>query len=132
MLVGADLRSALDIPNASLTKLFGDNIQASYVVIYVRTNPNDGQRMDGTPATYTGPVLCTNEATDNIFATTEATQIPNATNQPNAASVDILGAEESLHLQYRPNLQGGGTGPIEKRVCHTAAGNTDCFFIQPR
>src|SRR5262245_44138762 len=96
----ADLRSSLNIPNASLTKFFGDNIQASYIVIYVRANPNDGQRMDGTPAPYTGPILCTNEATENIFATTEATQIPNAARQPNATSVDILGGEEALHLQY--------------------------------
>jgi hypothetical protein len=107
-------------------------VQASYILIYVRQNPNDGQRLDGTPPTFTGPVLCINSDTESIDQTTETTAIPNSTNHPGVTSVDILGTEEALHLRYELNPPPGPGGDIEKRVCHTAATNTDCFFIQPK
>ena len=120
----ADLQSILNIP--TVNGLAGHQVHPSYIIIYNRQNPNDGQQI-GTTSTYTGPVLCINEDTDNVFPTSEGTQIPN---QPGAIAVDILGAEEALHLQYKSVLA-TGPGNTEKRVCHTVAGNTDCFLIQP-
>jgi hypothetical protein len=123
----ADLQSILDIP--TINGLFNHQVVPSYIIIYNRQNPNEGQKI-GTTSTYTGPVLCINSDTENVVPTSEGTLIPNATNQPGVPAVNILGAEEVLHLQYRSTLT---TNPAktEKRVCHTIAGNTDCFFIQP-
>jgi hypothetical protein len=123
----AGLQSILNIPTSSLNALAGSQVQASYIIIYVRGNPNDGQRL-GTTSSYTGPILCINSDTEDVVQTTETTAIPNSTNQPGATSVNILGGEEALHLQYKLNP----SGDIEKRLCHTAANNTDCFFIQPQ
>ena len=131
----AGLRNALQISTANKNKLFLDQIEASYIIVYVRANPNNGQRLDGTTATYTGPVLCTNfgspTATDNIFQTPDTRAIPNQIDHPDVESIDILASEETTDIQYLPNLVGGGQKPIEKRVCITAGPNVDCFFIQP-
>lgn len=114
------LNSALSIAQADLSKLQGNEIQASYILIYVRENPNDGQDLK-TSTSFTGPILCTNADTDDIVKTTEGTPI--------SGPVDIVGAEEASHLQYRPT--GGVVADTEKRVCHTVASNTDCFLIRP-
>jgi hypothetical protein len=108
-----------DLEIADLESLNGGQLQASYIIIYVRENPNDGQEI-GTTGTFTGPILCTNADTDMVVPTTEDTLIPDS------GTVDILGAEEASHLQYEPT-----GGDPEKRVCHTVAGNTDCFLIRP-
>ena len=121
----ADL-SGLDIPDVESGLLNGGQIRASYIIIYVRENPNDGQEifefvgetLEPTN-TFTGPILCTNLDTDVATPTTENTLIPPS------GTVDILGAEEASHLQYEP-----ASGIPEKRVCHTVAGNTDCFLIK--
>lgn len=125
----AGLRAALNIPNSFKNSFVGDQLQASYILVYVRQNPNDGQPLDGTPTTYTGPVLCINSDTETIDQTTETTPIPNSINHSGVASVNLRGAESAFHLQYE---LAPTPGDIEKRVCHTVAGNTDCFFIQPQ
>jgi hypothetical protein len=122
----ADL-DGLVIPDRDSGLLSGGELQASYIIIYVRENPNDGQEIFELVGetleptnTFTGPILCTNSATDVATPTTENTLIaPSGT-------VNILGAEEASHLQYEP-----ASGDPEKRVCHTVAGNTDCFLIKP-
>jgi hypothetical protein len=119
--------AGLTIPDLDSGLLSGGELQASYIIIYVRENPNDGQEIfeaDGealvTTNTFTGPILCTNSDSDIATPTTEDTLIaPSGT-------VNILGAEEASHLQYEP-----ASGDPEKRVCHTVAGNTDCFLIKP-
>lgn len=127
---GINLQDALDIPD--LAMLNGDELhpdgqlKASYILIYVRQNPNNGQNITplGTPTTsFTGPILCRNVDTDAIAKTTEGTSIP--------GPVDILGAEEVSHLQLQPS---SSTEPNDrkKRVCHTVASNTDCFLIGPK
>jgi hypothetical protein len=120
----AALQSALKIP---LSGFVNNQLQASYIVIYTRTNPNDGQPLKSPAGSFSGPILCVS-STEAATATTENTPIPNATNQPGTTSVDILGAEEAFHLQYQRNPG----GIIEKRVCHTVAGTTDCFFVQAK
>lgn len=125
----AGLRSILNVPNSNLVQFVDGQLQASYILIYVRQNPNDGQALDGTPPAYTGPVLCINSDTETIDQTTETTPIPNETNHPGVASVNIRGGETAFHLQYELTPT---PGDIEKRVCHNVAGNTDCFFIQPQ
>ena len=120
----AALQSILKIP---LSGFVNNQLQASYIVIYTRTNPNDGQPLKSPAGSFSGPILCVS-STETATPTTENTPIPNATNQPGTTSVDILGAEEAFHLQYQRNPG----GVIEKRVCHTVAGITDCFFIQAK
>ena len=118
------LNGALSITQANKNLLLSNQIEASYIIIYVRQNANDGQELDGsTPTTplFTGPVLCTNIGTDNITVTPEGTAI--------AGPVDVLGAEEVSHLQVRSSTS---TDPddTEKRVCHTVASKTQCFMIK--
>jgi hypothetical protein len=115
------LNSALNISSQDLSLLQSNQVQASYILIYVRENPNEGQDLKNS-SSFTGPILCTNEDTVGIVVTTEGTEIP--------GPVDITGAEEASHLQYRPT--GGTVADTEKRVCHTVASNTDCFLIQPQ
>jgi hypothetical protein len=116
-----DIRDALNIPG--LNKFVGNNIQVSYIIIYVRENPNDGQALKTPANSFTGPVLCTNSDTNDVIKTTEGTAIP--------GPVDITSAEESSHLQFKPT---SSTNPADKdkRVCHTVASNTDCFLIQSK
>jgi hypothetical protein len=115
------LNSALHISSQDLSLLQNNQVQASYILIYVRENPNDGQDLRNSPS-FTGPILCTNENTVDIVETTEGTEI--------LGPVDILGAEEASHLQYRPT--GGTVADTEKRVCHTVASSTYCFNIHPQ
>jgi hypothetical protein len=116
-----DIRDALNIPG--LNKFVGNDIQVSYIIIYVRANPNDGQALKTPANSFTGPILCTNSDTNDINTTTEGTAIP--------GPVDITSAEESSHLQFKPT---SSTNPADKdkRVCHTVASNTDCFLIQSK
>ena len=116
-----DLNAALTISQANLDLLASGQIEASYIIIYVRENPNDGQLRTGTTPSFTGPVLCTNVDNADITQTDEGTAI--------AGPVDVLGAEEVSHLQVRSS---SSTDPddTEKRVCHTVASKTQCFLIQ--
>ena len=115
------LNTALTISLANLDLLDSGQIEASYIIIYVRENANDGQLLAGTTPSYTGPVLCTNVDTADITQTDEGTAI--------TGPVDVLGAEEVSHLQVRSSTS---TNPddTEKRVCHTVASKTQCFLIQ--
>src|SRR6185436_9494451 len=99
-------------------------IEASYIIIYVRQNRNDGQELNGsTPTTplFTGPVLCTNADDTDITETTEGTAIP--------GPVNVLGAEEVSHLQVQP-FNSTNLNDRDKRVCHTVASSTECFLIE--
>jgi hypothetical protein len=131
----ATLRSALTLTNTQ-NKFAGD-IEASYIVIYVRANPSDGQKL-GTPTTppfaFTGPVVCSNGQSDTIVPTSDTVPIPNPNNHGTATSIDILGSDETMEIQYQlltspPNPPTKGN--IEKRVCMSAGPNVDCFFVQP-
>ena len=115
------LQDALNIPD--LSSLNGGQLEASYIIIYVRQNPNDGQGITGgaDAGGYTGPILCINSDTDEVVPTDEGTAIP--------GSIDILGAEESSHIQIQPH-NSDVPNERQKRVCHTVASNTDCFTIQ--
>lgn len=124
--------AGLVIPDLDSGLLNNGTLQASYIIIYVRENPNDGQNIFELVGetlqptnTFTGPILCTNSDTDIATPVDENTLIPPPPPFP-TDTVDILGAEEASHLQYAP----AGGGDPEKRVCHTVAGNTDCFRIR--
>ena len=118
-----DLNAALTggIDPAHLALFATDQIEASYIIIYVRQNTNDGQQLDGATPTFTGPVLCTNVDSTDITETPEGTAI--------TGPVNILGAEEVSHLQVQPSTS---TNPNDKdkRVCHTVASSTECFLIE--
>jgi hypothetical protein len=116
-----DLNAALTISLANRDLLASNQIEASYIIIYVRQNTNDGQQLDGTTPTFTGPVLCTNVEDTDIFVISEGTAMP--------GPVNVLGAEEVSHLQVQPSTS---TNPNDKdkRVCHTVASRTECFLIE--
>jgi hypothetical protein len=116
---GTNLQDALNIPD--LGSLNGGQLEASYIIIYVRQNPNNGQHIGTTGSSYTGPILCYN-VTDSIQTSPEGTAI--------SGPIDILGAEESSHIQIQPSGS-TDTNQRQKRVCHTVASNTDCFLIGP-
>jgi hypothetical protein len=132
-----DLEIADRAPEPPLPPLPGGQLKlhASYIIIYVRENPNDGQEIwipggEGglvPTGTFTGAILCTNDDTDIATSVNENTLIPDTGPDD---TVDILGAEEASHLQYV--LTDGAMEDTEKRVCHTVAGNTDCFSIKPK
>lgn len=102
--------------------------QVDFVIVYSLQNNNDGQAL-GTGLT--GPIVCTNSVTVTIETTTEDTPIPSLTDQADGITVDIEGIEEALLLQYQKMQNNAPLGGREKRVCHTVAGNTDCFLIKP-
>jgi hypothetical protein len=109
------------IDPAQLLLLASGRIEASYIVIYVRQNANDGQQLAGETPTFTGPVLCTNAATDDISKVNEGDGI--------AGPVNVLGAEEVSHLQVR-STSSSADNDKKKRVCHTVASSTECFLIE--
>jgi hypothetical protein len=109
------------IDPAHLLLLASGRIEASYIVIYVRQNANDGQQLAGETPTFTGPVLCTNAATDDISKVNEGDGI--------AGPVNVLGAEEVSHLQVR-STSSSADNDKKKRVCHTVASSTECFLIE--
>ncbi len=117
----AGLNTALTISLDNLGLLDSGQIEASYIIIYVRENANDGQLLAGTTPSYTGPVLCTNVDTADITQTDEGTAI--------AGPIDVLGAEEVSHLQVRSSTS-ENPDDTQKRVCHTVASKTQCFLIQ--
>jgi hypothetical protein len=119
----ADLNAALagGIDPAHLELLATNQIEASYIIIYVRQNANDGQQLDGTTPTFTGPVLCTNVENTDITETTEGTAI--------TGPLNVLGAEEVSHLQVQP-FGSTNQNDKDKRVCHTVASSTECFLIE--
>jgi hypothetical protein len=126
--------------------------EVAFIVVYTR-NPNDGQALAGTPPPgYTAPVVCLNPGPDvntgvslGIQTTTEEKDIPNATDQPGATSVDLLDIEEALLTRYKVNK---ASPTIEKRFCHSVANtgtgnagdpnspppetNVDCVRIYPK
>jgi hypothetical protein len=117
-----------------------ENLQVGFVVVYTLGNPNDGQPIDG--GGFTGPVICLNPNLVDVTAfeddgetpLTETSAIPDDTGPDGADSVDLLAAEEVFILQYEINDDDEESfidGNIEKRICHTVAGNSDCFIVSP-
>lgn len=100
-------------------------VRVSFVVVYTLANPNDGQPLKGGAGTFTGPVLCAAPSLPGIGVGVEKID-----EQADIANIDIRAAEEALILQYKP--AGAADGRTEKRFCHTAANNTDCFRIFPK
>lgn len=92
--------------------------EIDFVLVYSLQNDNDGQHFGkGT----TGPILCSNPKTVAIETTEENTPIPDG-----PGKVDIKALEQALIMQYQQQ-----DGSRNKRICHTVAGNTDCFLITP-
>jgi hypothetical protein len=126
----AGLESALNIDTSNLNvpdeiEAIG-HLRASYIIIYVRQTPNDGQEI-GTVGSgdFTGPVLCTNSEEDDINQTNEGAAIGST-----LAPINIVGAEEASHLQVEPASSVDPTHDDRtKRVCHTVASKTECFLI---
>ncbi|WP_145998635.1 hypothetical protein [Methyloterricola oryzae] len=93
--------------------------EADYLVVYTRANPNDGQLLSGDPPSYSGPVLCSNPAAVSIDQVLDNTLVP--------PSVDIKGLNHATYLQYVASGEGANT---EKKICHSAIPNVDCFLVK--
>jgi hypothetical protein len=125
----------LDIARQSRGAIDPKKVRVSFVVVHT-LNPNDGQPLKSPASAFTGPVLCAAPPLPGVGVRVERTD-----EQADINNIDILGAEESLILHYRPAASAGTAGDrpkppardrTEKRFCHTVANNTDCFRIFPR
>jgi len=93
--------------------------KVDYLVVYTRANPNDGQLLSGLSPSYSGPVLCSNPGTVAIGQVLDNTLVP--------ASVDLKGLNHATYLQYVALGAGANT---EKKICHSAIPNVDCFLVK--
>ena len=105
------------------------NVAIDFIVVHSVPQENDGQplRAGGT----TGPIICSFSGgipvpptPYRIETTRENVLIPSG----DATSATILSNQQQSVMQYRIN---GGTrnGQIEKRICQTTDGNSDCFRL---
>lgn len=119
------LKNALQAESAKL-----GTVAIDFIVIHTVAADNDGQPLKASAGGgSTGVVLCSFPGT-TISKTTETTQIPNATDQPGATSIDIVQVQQQAVEQYEINGGGALDGTREKRVCQTTLGNTDCFRVK--
>lgn len=95
--------------------------QVDFVLVYSLANDNDGQDLG--EAGFTGPILCTRPAVVGVAGVNSTATDENTPIGTEADPVDITALEQALILQYDKD------GTREKRICHTVAGNTDCFLI---
>jgi hypothetical protein len=100
------------------------NPRIDFVIVYSIANPNDGQPIAGG---FTGPVLCGRVAFGTLPAVQVQPVLETAPIPAGAGTIDLLGIENALITQYKSS--GGTTADIEKRFCHTAGANNDCFRI---
>ena len=95
-----------------------NNIEVGFIVVYALDNANDGQELG---AGFTGPILC------RAFEGAGRREGHRRRSRSRRRARSIFSsAEEAFILQYEVNPP----GPIEKRFCHSAANNTDCFRIR--
>lgn len=136
--------AVIELQNSITAGTGAEGADVDFVVVYSRANSNDGQFLGG--GGVTGPVICINDDQVGITAfeadegiLTEASRIPTDTHQlvpgepdeDEPTSVNLLAAEEVFILQYELLDGEEDAGDIEKRICHTVAGNGDCFRIFP-
>jgi hypothetical protein len=112
------------VKNASGGKL--SSVTVDFITVHSVTLDNDGQPL-AVGGGNSGIILCTFPGT-TANVTTETTQIPNPTNHPGSTNIDVIQVQQQAVQQYKIN-DGTRAGKIEKRVCQTTLGNTDCFRV---
>lgn len=107
----------------------GPNPEIAFVLVY-SLNDNDGQpAVVGEDEGMTGPVLCLNKNL-NVGAGNELTidTTDQTTNIPESGTANFLDVEDVFIVRYQLDDE---SGDIEKVLCHTVKGNSDCFRIFP-
>jgi hypothetical protein len=112
------------------------DVSVDFIVAHSVPNENDGQPLKANPTRFTGPIVCSFSGgvpvpppPFKIARTTENTVIPDELpNNGGATKVDVLSTQQQWVLQYRFK-DGDKQGQIEKRICQTVDGNTDCFRL---
>jgi hypothetical protein len=99
------------------SNLLASGVKVDFIVVYGRTNPNNGQLL--TNGGYTGPILCVAPGTTST-GTDESTPLQN---------VEIRGTQDALIIQNKPS--GAAAINTGDRFCHSTLNNVDCFRIGP-
>jgi len=127
----ASLRTTLNNAIKAASGYKYSSVNADFIVIHSLELDNDGQPI-GTGGN-SGVILCTFKLTTGATTTQETTPIPDASGpHTGSTNINILTNQQQSVLQYKLN-DGSLAGKIEKRVCQTTDGNTDCVrvFKQP-
>ena len=119
------IKVALTAVNASQgLGLDTKSLSVDSIVIRSAENPNGGQRLAGTPATYSGAIVCTfgagllpPAAPYSIAPTTASTPID---------AIDLLATQTDTFIQYKKTAAGKKT---ENLLCLNTDNNNDCFSI---
>ena len=100
------------------------SLSVDSIVIRSAENPNGGQRLAGTPATYSGAIVCTfgagllpPAAPYSIAPTTASTPID---------AIDLLATQTDTFIQYKKTAAGR---KAENLLCLNTDNNDDCFSI---
>ena len=123
----ASLRTTLNnaIKAASGNKY--SSVNADFIVVHSIALDNNGQPLAS--GGNSGVVLCTFTGKSAATTTLETTPIPDAAGpHPGSTNINILANQQQSVLQYKLN-DGSRAGKIEKRVCQTTDGNTDCVRV---
>lgn len=106
------------------------SVAVDFIVVHTIALDNNGQPLTAAAGGgHSGVILCTFKGgTSAATPTLETTAIPNAANHPASTNIDILSNQQQSVLQYKLN-DGSLAGKVEKRVCQTTDGNTDCFRV---
>jgi hypothetical protein len=122
--LSATVQNAIKNALQAESPAFG-TVSVDFIVVHAVATQNDGQPLQS--GGNTGVVLCTFPGT-STKVTAETTPIPNATDQPGSTNIDILQVQQQAVQQYKIN-DGARANKIEKRVCQTTQGNTDCWRV---
>jgi len=112
------------VNNAQHLGLDTSALRVDSIVIRSADNPNGGQRLAGTPATYSGAIVCTfgagllpPAAPYSITGTGASTAIP---------GVDLFATQTDTFIQYKKPDPAKKT---ENLLCLNTDANNDCFSI---
>ena len=124
----ASLRTQLNNAIKATASTKFASVSVDFIVVHSVAADNDGQPL--TTGGTTGVILCTFKGgTSAATPTQETTPIPDTAGvHPGSTNIDILTNQEQSVLQYKLN-NGALAGTIEKRVCQTTDGNTDCYRV---
>jgi hypothetical protein len=104
----------------AVNEILGKTGAADFILVY-SFSTNDGQPVGTqTPPPHTGPIVCTAPNTQ-ITAYTESTPLPNRDTGGN--TIDILNTEQAEIVHHSRG------GAVEKRICRSVGGNTDCRTV---
>lgn len=122
--VALAIKVALAIANtAQNLGLDASSLSVDSIVIRSAENPNGGQRRAGSPATYTGAMVCTFGA--GLFPPAAQYSISPTFATTPITGIDLLATQTDTFIQYKkPNPK-----KTENLLCLNTDNNNDCFSI---